>query len=326
MEMPREKKAFGPCECGFNHMNRNRTTLLLATACFALLTHVRRTSAETVSFQQGVNGYAGTQDTFLQQHPSGAGTNRGTASSLAWDDDNPSGTGFDIYTLLRFDSIFGKGAGQIPLGAQITEATLFLTISDTGDDGVVHRLLSPWDEASTFNSFCGGLCDEGTEYGPQVGLVPSGTSGTAQVNVTRSVQSWSDGATNYGWMIRPAAEYYRGGGHARSSEYATLAERPQLVVRYNEGPPSQENLVREPYLQLGTPTSITVCWRSPFASDGRVQYGMVQGELNESATDPIVSPDHCVGISGLSPATKYFYNVGSTTGVQSGGRACPVRS
>ncbi|WP_372491118.1 Calx-beta domain-containing protein, partial [Falsiroseomonas oryziterrae] len=47
----------------------------------------------TVSFQQGVNGYAGTRDTELRQ--AAATTSQATATSLSIDGDAPSGTGQD---------------------------------------------------------------------------------------------------------------------------------------------------------------------------------------------------------------------------------------
>jgi hypothetical protein len=88
---------------------------------------------------------------------------------------------------------------------------------------------------------------------------------------------------------------------------------------------------REPYIQLVTPTSATVVWRTDdtSADDSRVQYGT--GTLDQTAFataitrvtsgEPTVK-DHIVKISGLSPATKYFYNVGTVTnGVQGGGTA-----
>ena len=88
-------------------------------------------------------------------------------------------------------------------------------------------------------------------------------------------------------------------------------------------------LLRQPYLQLVTPTSVTVVWRTDLSSpnDSRVQYGT--GSLNQTATGTAVIPasnpnakDHVVTINGLAPGTKYFYNVGTTSGgVEGGGTA-----
>ncbi len=95
--------------------------------------------------------------------------------------------------------------------------------------------------------------------------------------------------------------------------------------------PAFAALVREPYLQLATPTSIRIVWRTDLTSpdDSRVQYGTNVANLNQTATGAAVIPgsnpnvkDHIVTITGLSPATQYFYNVGTTSGgVEGGGTA-----
>jgi hypothetical protein len=92
--------------------------------------------------------------------------------------------------------------------------------------------------------------------------------------------------------------------------------------------PAAAAIVRHPYLQLVTPTSITIVWRTDLnsADNSRVQFGMTFGALSRTATGTAVTrsdlrvKDHIVTISGLSPSTKYFYNVGTATdGVQGGG-------
>ena len=92
--------------------------------------------------------------------------------------------------------------------------------------------------------------------------------------------------------------------------------------------PANAALVRQPYLQLVTPTSITIVWRTDLnsTSNSRVQYGTAFGNLNQTATGTAVTraglnvKDHIVTIAGLNASTKYFYNVGTVTnGVQGGG-------
>ncbi len=92
--------------------------------------------------------------------------------------------------------------------------------------------------------------------------------------------------------------------------------------------PASAAIVRQPYLQLVTPTSVTLVWRTDLnsADNSRVQYGTVFGTLNQSATGTAVTrpglnvKDHIVTIAGLNGATQYFYNVGTTSnGVQGGG-------
>jgi hypothetical protein len=71
-------------------------------------------------------------------------------------------------------------------------------------------------------------------------------------------------------------------------------------------------LLRGPYLQLGTPSSVTVKWRTDDLTDSVVRYGRGLDNLNLSATQGDLTTEHAVTLSGLAPDTKYFYSIGST--------------
>ncbi len=312
-------------QVGETCVNQKRLGWCIAVAfAFTVAIPFAAVHATTVTFQQGTNltgtatPYAGTSDTYIHQDPANASTDNGALQSFGWDNDDPNGSGFDAYGLIRFDGIFGNGTGQIPPGQVITQATLYLTVFDTGDPATLHHPNNAWTESTTFSSFCGAGCTSGVQYGPQVGSVTAASAAETSINVTNSVQAWQDGATNNGWIIIPGGP---GGVDVRSSEYTTTAQRPRLVVQYGEGAPSGGTLTREPYLQFGTPTSMTVCWRTSTATNSRVNFGTVQGSLTSFADNATVSTDHVVTISGLTSATRYYYSVGSTTGVQGGGTA-----
>ncbi|MFT3682956.1 MAG: Ig-like domain-containing protein [Ferruginibacter sp.] len=72
-------------------------------------------------------------------------------------------------------------------------------------------------------------------------------------------------------------------------------------------------LTRGPYLQMGTPNSITVRWRSAAATDTKVSYGLSAGNLNLTASIANSVTDHEIQLTGLSPDTKYFYSIGSSS-------------
>ncbi len=72
-------------------------------------------------------------------------------------------------------------------------------------------------------------------------------------------------------------------------------------------------IIRGPYLQVGTPTSMIVRWRTDVAEDSRVRSGTVQGSLSDTTDDATVTTEHEVTVTGLTPATTYYYEVGSTT-------------
>jgi hypothetical protein len=81
------------------------------------------------------------------------------------------------------------------------------------------------------------------------------------------------------------------------------------------------NLTRGPYLQTGTSTSVIVRWRSDEATNSRVRIGSYPTKLNTIIDDAQLTTEHIVQINGLTPNTKYYYAVGSTTERLSGGDA-----
>jgi acid phosphatase type 7 len=87
------------------------------------------------------------------------------------------------------------------------------------------------------------------------------------------------------------------------------------------GSDGSASVTRGPYLQIGTPNSTVVRWRTNVATDSRVSFGTTQGSLIANADNATQTTEHEVLVSGLSPATKYFYSVGSTTQALAGNDA-----
>src|SRR5215467_6424500 len=89
-------------------------------------------TTSTVSFQNGINGYTGTFDRYIND-----GTSSAASPVIAQTDGSAvqsytlngflSGSTQDSQGLIRFDNIFGNAAGQIPSGAFILDAQLQLT-------------------------------------------------------------------------------------------------------------------------------------------------------------------------------------------------------
>ncbi|MBO0947661.1 metallophosphoesterase [Fibrella forsythiae] len=71
-----------------------------------------------------------------------------------------------------------------------------------------------------------------------------------------------------------------------------------------------QTIIRGPYLQQVTPTSVVVRWRTDLATDSRVRFGT---GLTQQVTDPKSTTEHAVTLTGLLPATKYPYVVGTST-------------
>jgi hypothetical protein len=192
------------------------------------------------AFQQGVAGYAGTQDTWInQQSPNTSYGNSDTRTS----DDDVSNSLFSDYrgqALLRFDGIVGNGA--IPVGSTVVSATLLLDVVDDIDtplynpNFIVHPVIRAWDEASTWNSLGGGLT-VGADLGAQIATFSGDNSPNSEsmrrIDITQTVQSWVNGTPNWGVAILPQIISGNDDGiDIRSSENGNLILRPRLEVTY----------------------------------------------------------------------------------------------
>ena len=82
---------------------------------------------------------------------------------------------------------------------------------------------------------------------------------------------------------------------------------------------SAQTVVRGPYLQVGTPFSIVVRWRTDSATTGRVRYGIDAANLSVVADSGVTGTDHSVTLNGLAPDTRYYYSIGTTATVLSSG-------
>ncbi|MCL4798729.1 MAG: DUF4347 domain-containing protein, partial [Burkholderiales bacterium] len=229
----------------------------------------------TVSFQEGVGGYAGTHDTELEEPD--PDQNNGGSTSITVD---LSSGGGESQALIRFDGIFGVGAGQIPLGATITSATLTFNVANPSSGSAtigVHRMLVAWDEGSaTWNSLGDGL-DAGTDYAAAADATvpnPNATGAVTVAGLEGSLQAWANGDSNYGWAI---VTDDTDGWDFDTSEDGSSANRPLLTATYvppvNAAPvlDAAQAPVLGPVVQnspapsgaVGTPVSALVDFASP---------------------------------------------------------------
>jgi acid phosphatase type 7 len=70
-------------------------------------------------------------------------------------------------------------------------------------------------------------------------------------------------------------------------------------------------IVRGPYLQSATPTSLVVRWRTDSTEASVVSYGTDRAQLTSTAKAEGISSEHIVQLTGLKPNTKYYYAVGA---------------
>ncbi|WP_460906662.1 metallophosphoesterase [Spirosoma areae] len=69
-------------------------------------------------------------------------------------------------------------------------------------------------------------------------------------------------------------------------------------------------LTRGPYLQVITPTSVVIRWRTDQPTTGRVWFGTSASQLTGNLRESQPTLDHSLTLTGLQPATRYAYAVG----------------
>ncbi len=182
-----------------------------------------------LTFQDGRDGYAGTQDTYLRQvRPS---RNYGSLDNFEWDGSDGTPPGQNI-GLLRFDDVFGEGPRRIPQGATVTRATLTLVVFNPSlaPAGDIHEALDAWDETTaTWDNYGGEPGVDPDERGAFVAAAPV-RAATASLDVTASLQAWAaDPTRHHGWIFSPQSP---DGAQVWSSEAAEPGLRPKLTVRF----------------------------------------------------------------------------------------------
>lgn len=166
------------------------------------------------AFQHQVNGYVGTQDTWISE--ANPNTPYGGDDTRESDDDVSNSLISDSrgQALIKWTGVFSEdGAnGTIPSGVDVLEAYITIEIAEDIDspfydpDFFVYEVLVPWNESSTWNSLGNGL-QVGSDLGLLVGSFtgdndPDG-DGMRRLDVTGLVQSWADGQANHGIAILP---------------------------------------------------------------------------------------------------------------------------
>lgn len=97
--------------------------------------------------------------------------------------------------------------------------------------------------------------------------------------------------------------------HQVSSTSSDLSFDLELSRAVEDASPE---VVRGPYLQIGTPSSMIVRWRTDGYTDTKLSYGLAVDELTETLTNETLTTEHEVFISNLDSSTKYFYEIGNS--------------
>ena len=218
-------------------------------AYFLIMCNGSYALVDTLEFQQGLNNYSGTFDTWVD---SGYPNDTYGNSDVIWVDDDASDSVFDDYPgqgLVAFSSIFSNPKNPIPntipLGSEIISATLEVTLADDIDSPIfdpaieVWTMTRAWNEGSTWNSLSGGCQDDaGTYLDFFYGDNDPDFEWTRTIDVTEALSEWSDGSPNYGFaFFSEVIDWNDDGIELWSSEHSNISERPKLVVSFNAPKP-----------------------------------------------------------------------------------------
>lgn len=203
------------------------------------------TSAGVFVFEEGVEGYTGVQDAWIGNENDRYFSNFGDGQAIQLERDAIDDVELG---LLRFDSIFGDGAGQIPPGATVQSAKLNLWVQDGGNDVVYINEILPFEadilgvqintffdeESVTFENFV----EDGVypQYGVEISEAPVSeftpeAFSQVEVDVTPSLEKWAaDPSLNYGWLLEPSSGEAVGLSSAEGGESGFGP--PRLEVTY----------------------------------------------------------------------------------------------
>lgn len=243
------------------------------------------------AFQQGINGYSGTQDTWVsQQNPN---TSYGENDTRVSDDDTANSFFADFrgQALVRFDGIVraaGESGDGVPLGATVLKATLVLDIADDIDtplfdpDFLVYLVTRPWDESSTWNSLGNGL-SPGDDLGALVAVFTGDNApdvdSMRRIDITSAMQAWVNGAPNHGVAILPEIIAGNDDGIViRASENGNTVLRPRLEVTYiDRAPLDPSDLDRNGVVDASDLTILLAAWGTTDLAADIDDNGVVDG-------------------------------------------------
>ena len=182
-----------------------------------------------VSFQDGVNGYAGTRDASLKSDD--PASNYGNDTVIALDSEPPEAG------LLYWD------VTSIPVGSSVASVDITINVGNTSSgDFEIFDVKRPWvEDEATWNEYASGQSWEiaGADGSLDRGATPLGAvvgSETGPVTISLNaagiavVQNWiDDPSSNHGLISRDYVNHSNGLGLS-SREVPTSAQRPELTI------------------------------------------------------------------------------------------------
>ncbi|MDA0657448.1 MAG: DNRLRE domain-containing protein [Planctomycetota bacterium] len=235
----------------------NPTTPFLITSGVTVVTIVDG-DVLVRSFQDDVDGYQGTKDTYLDS--SLPDLEFGFASSVIADEergevDLQNGDARPVQGLIRFDDMFGTGISQVPNGSKIFSAFLTVNVVSPSPLSKVRffAMQQGWDEGtstwsspqgSTGASVINGVTPDGVEASAEIDAIVIDPSVAGLVDIplnAETIQAWANGSLpNFGWAI--ISDSADGWSFSSSDDFLSIIPQPPKLTILYTAPTGQGTL------------------------------------------------------------------------------------
>ncbi len=222
-----ESVAFDKTDSGYYTISEQGTGSASTTFPFFYFRKVPTYATTSVVVREGLNSYAGTQDTYVNQGAN-EGTNYGAATSMI-SDKNVSDERFSMLKWTGLDAL-------VPAGARILTATMAFDVNTEGQGFDVHKIIGKtWNENTVTWTNLGGMNLNDIDASSQKVARWSGFdtyTGAITLDLDPAVvQDWVDNPSNNNglWIIGTHPD---DGQQLTTSEGVTGTARPQLTITY----------------------------------------------------------------------------------------------
>ena len=223
----------------------------------------------------------------------------------------------------------GWSAGSYGVGYETgtgAAALLATTVPSTSNSVYTRTTFSIADVSAVSNLFLGADYDDGYVAwinGVEVFRSAQMPAGTPAWNTPAALHESSNGSTpNYGTLqdISAAAlgALHNGTNVLAIGVWNATLPSSDLVLVPKLSMNVGSSVTRGPYLQLGTPGSVIVRWRTTTAGDSCVRYGASPSNLTLLACSATSTTEHVINVTGLDADATYYYSVGTSTATLAG--------
>jgi hypothetical protein len=138
-----------------------------------------------------------------------------------------------------------------------------------------------------------------------------------EINISGSISTYSDISDNDTVSIAISdniISFNNGFVNESDQENATRSDI-NYDIQISEHALLAVSVIRGPYLQKGTSTSMVVRWRTATATESVIDYGTTLGNLNQKISDLTTKTEHEIEITGLVANTVYYYRISDSSEV-----------